>query len=109
MNNATHWGKLLLQNRVKAVGIAWSKEEWDAIHVEGIDPDDVRAGILTKKDLEEAKNDPNKSLRLLKKGELLEKAKELGVLVTDDEAVSKNDLIVEIQQAEEKKASENNA
>lgn len=101
MSVSINWGKLAAQNRVKAPGIPWTEEELQAIHQRGMDPEDVRAGFLTPEDLEdEPKNDKEK-LERQKKGDLVAKAKELG-LDFNEKVVTKGDLIQEIKTAEAK-------
>ena len=94
------WAKLLSKDRVKAVGISWSKEEQEAIYVKKIPANYVRQGILTvedyKKELERDKKVKELPLEKMKKAELVKKAKKLGVLFNED-VTSRGDLILEIK------------
>jgi len=93
------WGKLLGQNRCKAIGVPWSDTELNAIYNLKIPADFVRNGCLTLKDYQkttaELKNLENegkeKPLIHLKKEELEKKAGELGIQFTPD--VTRADLI----------------
>ena len=51
---ALNWAKLVGSGRAKDIGVPWSPEEQKAIHEEGVPPQYVRMGILTKQDLEKA-------------------------------------------------------
>lgn len=103
MSTSLDWAKLTRENRVKAPGIPWSAEEQEAIYKKGMNPDDVRAGFLDPKDL---KSDAPKKLEQLKKAELVEKAKELGIDF-DEANATRGDLILEIKKAEAKVKREN--
>ena len=102
-----NWGKLVAQNRVKAPGIPWTEEELNAIYHLGIDPEDVRNGILTKEeaDSQDQNNDVQKPLKKMKKDELVKIAQDLG-LQFDENVVSKGDLILEIEKMQEQQGSE---
>lgn len=102
MPSSTHvnWGKLVGQGRVKAPGIPWSKEEQAALDA-GMSVEDVRAGLLTPQAATEVEKTDKKLLTKMKKPELVKRAKELGLEFQED-AVTRADLILEIQQAEEK-------
>lgn len=103
MNTQLNWPKLVNQNRAKAYGVPWSREERDAIK-NGISPDDVRAGLLTKKEVEKAdkKETGEKSLLRASKDELIAMAKEMK-LNFDFEAITRGALMHEIIEARNKK------
>jgi len=100
-----NWAKLLAKDRVKAIGIPWSKEEANAIYVLGIEPDMVRSGCLTLEDAKEEqdkldeleKGGEEKPLKHMLKAELIAKATELGMVVSDE--ATKADLILVIESA----------
>lgn len=92
METTINWAKLVAQNRVKAPGVNWTEEDQKALDA-GISPDDVRAGILTKEEEQEYQADPRKRLTRLKKPKLVEMAKELGVEIADENAVTREFLI----------------
>ena len=98
MTTTINWAKLVEKNRAKAHGIPWSEEESKALKA-GIDPDDVRAGLLTKEDVKKAEKG---SLERMEMKDLVKMAKELKIEF-DAKAVSKNDLIIEIKKVKEKK------
>lgn len=101
MSNQPNWGLLVAQNRVKAQGIPWTPEEQKAIQ-EGIDPEDVRAGLLTKKAVEnedtkdEETGKKRKRVERMNLAELIALAEELEIQF-DPEVVTKADLILEIK------------
>lgn len=97
-----NWGKLVHQNRVKAPGIGWTDEERKAIE-SGVSPDDVRAGILSKEEVEkeDKEADPAKKLARMKKEELIKMAKDLGIKI-DEKATTRETLLIEIQKVQEK-------
>lgn len=97
MSTTIDWAKLTRENRVKAPGIPWTEAEMKAIHEKGMDPEDVRSGFLDPSELE---GDKPKKLEQLKKAELVEKAKELGIDF-DEKIATKGDLILEIKKAAE--------
>ncbi|MFW5902984.1 MAG: hypothetical protein ACOCTT_03790 [archaeon] len=99
MSQQISWEKLVAQDRAKAMGIPWTEEEERAIREDGISPDDVRNGILDKKEAkkEEKKDDEEKPYYHWKKDRLIEKAKEIGIEF-DEEVVTRGDLIVELKQ-----------
>ena len=99
MKTDINWTRLVSQNRAKAIGIPWSREEEKAIK-DGISPDDVRAGILTKAAVKEADKKDGVDLERLSKDELIEKAENLGVKL-DKEAVVRSDIISEIKGKED--------
>ena len=94
MTTSINWGLLVSKNRAKAVGVAWSKEELKAIHEDGISPEDVRAGILTKDEQKEADKSQTtvSALRRMTKQELTETAKSLKIKFQPDE-VTRETLI----------------
>jgi len=99
-----NWAKLVGENRAKAMGIPWSKEELDAIHNKGISVEDVRAGILNKKEVKEAdkkEKEDGPDLARMKKSELIDIAKKLGVSFIEEDVI-KADLILEIEKADKK-------
>lgn len=87
------WGRLVGQNRAKAVGVPWTPEEQAAIN-SGVSPDDVRAGIVKKEEVP-ASNEP-RTLERMNKPELIERAQELEI-VFDEAAVNRADLIEAIK------------
>lgn len=98
MSTNVNWGKLVQEGRVKAPGVPWSEEEQKAIS-NGMKFQDVRAGILSKEDLEEAQ----KSGRLYHRmgdAELAERARELGVREFAEGEVTRDWLLTEIENAE---------
>ena len=96
MSNQPNCGKLVSENRVNAPGIPWTDEETKAIQ-DGVDPEDVRAGLLSKKAVEEEDSKGGeKRIERMNKEELVTKAKELGIQF-DPEVVTKADLILEIK------------
>ena len=101
MTTTVNWAKLVEKNRAKAHGIPWSNEENEAIQ-SGINPDDVRAGLLTKEDVKKAEKG---SMERMSMEDLVKMAKELKIEF-DAKAVNKNDLIVEIKKAQKKKDDE---
>lgn len=98
------WGTLVMQGRAKAPGIPWSDAELKAINEDGMSVDDVRAGLLTPEDANNATLSGEKKLERMKKDDLVAMAEDLG-LKFDPNAVTKADLILEIQSAEEKQAA----
>lgn len=107
MSTQIDWAKLTRENRVKAPGIQWTLTETKAINEKGMSPDDVRAGFLDPKEL----NDKPRKLEQLIKADLIIKARELGIDF-DEKIATRGDLILEIKKAEkeaEKKSSEKNA
>lgn len=108
MPSDVNWGKLVARDRVKAVGVPWSEAEKKAINEYHISPDDVRAGILTPEQLENEPTGAETRLERLKKAELVERANALGI-VFDPDKVTRETLILEIRQAEERRdnATEN--
>lgn len=98
LSDGPNWGQLVSQGRAKAHGIAWNEAELRAIHEGGMDPEDVRRGILTKDHLEHVNSTPveNRPIHYLKKIELLAKAKEMKIEVTNEEAATRGDLILAI-------------
>lgn len=101
MKTHLNWTKLVTQGRVKAVGIPWSREEEQALR-EGMTPEDVRAGLLTKKEVEKAEKKEEKagekSLIRMTLDELKVKAKELEIEF-DEGAVTRQSLMSEISKA----------
>jgi hypothetical protein len=56
MTTNLNWAKLIKENRVKSMGIPWSKEDREAISA-GMDPEDVRNGIYTKEQKQELESE----------------------------------------------------
>lgn len=83
-----NWTNLVNQGRAKAIGIPWSKREREALK-DGLSPDDVRNGFLSKEEKKRAKNVDERAMEDLKK-----EAEELGIEYFDE--VSRGDLILEI-------------
>jgi hypothetical protein len=93
-----NWTKLVDQGRAKAHGIPWSEEELAAI-ASGVSVEHVRGGILTPEaqEVEESEaEEAGKKPQYMKKDELLAKAKEIGIEIADEEAVTRADLITAI-------------
>lgn len=99
MRTSINWSKLVTQGRVKAIGVPWSKEEERALK-KGISPEDVRAGLLSVRDVKQAEKEEKiigeKSLERMKKAELIARAKELEIEF-DETAVTRADLILLIE------------
>jgi hypothetical protein len=107
MTTNLNWAKLIKENRVKSMGIPWSKEDREAISA-GMDPEDVRNGIYTKEQKQELESEKiaGKEIPLsrMTKAQLVAKAK--GLKIEFDEVIAtKGDIILEIEKAEEKLAS----
>lgn len=88
-----------MQGRAKAHGIPWNSEEKDALK-RGVSPEDVRAGLLDKKDVASAdkkEKEKGKSLFRMKRDELMEMAKDMDISF-DEEAVTRQALIHEISE-----------
>lgn len=96
MSTQLDWAKLVKQNRVKAPGIVWTPQEMEAI-ANGVDPEDVRAGFLTKEEALAETGKDNKRVEIMKKAELIVLAKSLGINF-NEEVVTRGDLIQEIKQ-----------
>ncbi len=92
-----NWEALLVKNRVKAIGVPWTDEEHKAIQ-DGVSPDDVRNGILKAEDKEKVEKKLTPLEKMLR-GELMDKAKELGISF-DEKVVTRGDLIMEIKNKE---------
>lgn len=122
MSTEINWPRLVAQGRVKAIGIQWTEEEQKAIS-NGMSPDDVRAGILTKEEAAQAQEEQDeqneagpigseenpitlKYLRGAKKAELIRIATEFGIEIADENAVNRADLILLIQNKQEEIAKE---
>ena len=99
------WAKLVEEGRAKDIGVPWNDKELKAIYEYGINPDDVRAGILTPEDLKkkDAKKEEGKmDLERMKKADLIKMAEELGVEF-DRKSVTKSALLVELKKILKKK------
>lgn len=102
------WAKLVEQGRAKAIGVPWSEEELKAVYQLKIPAEYVRQGILTledyQKELEKEKEIIVKGKELplekLKKDELVKKARELGINIVDEKAITKAELILMIKDME---------
>lgn len=101
MKTTINWARIVSQDRAKAIGIPWSKEDELALK-SGISPDDVRAGILTKKEVKKADEKQGVDLERLPKDELIKRAEDLGIIL-DKDAVVRSDIISEIEKKEESK------
>lgn len=99
-----NWGKLVLQNRAKAIGIPWSKEDLEAMK-NGLTPDEVRAGYTTKEEVTKSADKPVR-LSQMRKDTLCEIAKGLGIEF-DKDIVTRGDLILEIEKRQQKTESDN--
>lgn len=86
-----NWGKLKEQGRCKEIGIPWNQVEMTALHTFNIPADYVRRGCLTPDEYEEMlaadeayiEKNGEKPLDLMSKAELLEKAEQAEVEVTN--------------------------
>ena len=100
MKTSVNWVKLVMQNRAKAIGVPWSKEDENALK-DGISPEDVRAGLLTKEKVVEANKIDEESetpnLERLPIDELNETAKEMGLGI-DLDVASRSDIIKEVEE-----------
>lgn len=97
-----NWGKLLSQNRCKAIGVPWSVEETKAIWELKIPADFVRNGCLTLEDYQKESSKLSqieseggeKPVRYMNKAELQKKAGELGIQFTPEATnIALRDLI----------------
>jgi hypothetical protein len=89
-----NWSKLVAQNRVKAPGIPWTPAESKALK-EGIAPDDVRLGIITKEDLDKVNAEEaitGTKLIRMNKEKLIALAKDLEIEFSEVD-VKRSDLI----------------
>ena len=94
-----NWGKLLTQNRCKAIGVPWNEQELKAIYELHIPADFVRNGCLTVAEYKKATAElsqletdgKEKPLIHMKKEELAKKAGELGIQFTPE--VTRADLM----------------
>jgi len=100
MKTTIDWTRIVSQDRAKAIGIPWSKEEEKAIK-DGISPDDVRAGILNTKDKEDADKSGKVKLERLSQKEVIDIAKEAGIEF-DETVVIKSEIIAEIKKVNER-------
>jgi hypothetical protein len=95
------WGQLVAQGRAKALGVAWSEEELNALHVLKIPLEHVRGGCLTLEQYEKAtKGEPES--KYMKKDDLLLKAKELGIEISEGATPSRADLMLMIEEKSKK-------
>ncbi len=115
MSTEINWPRLVAQGRIKAIGVQWTKEEQEALK-KGVKPDDVRAGLMTPEEVAEAAEEQKKAgdigsqenpitlklLRGAKKEVLIKIAKDFGIQITDENAVTRADLILLIQEEQEK-------
>ena len=100
MKTTIDWTRIVSQDRAKAVGIPWTREEERAIK-DGISADDVRAGILDIESKKAADESEEVILARLPIEELNETAKGMGIEF-DEGAVVKADIINEIESEEAK-------
>lgn len=103
MNNSINWALLVAQDRAKAIGIPWSREDRVALK-RGISPEDIRAGLITDEDVERADEQEKVDGKLLfrmKKVELVELAKEMKITFDENET-TRAALIKEISQKSNK-------
>lgn len=95
----------MAQGRAKAVGVCWSEEELNALR-DGIPVEYVRGGCVTKEEYQAAigfdatDEIKEKKLQYMKKEELMAKAKELAIEISDDASITRADLILLIEQKE---------
>jgi len=125
MSSTVNWAKLVAQGRAKAIGIPWEKEE-ELARKDGVGAEDIRTGkwksekkvpLLTPEQDEnldeilklevtpaaeelEEKIEQMKSLKRMKKDELIALAKEMK-LEFDAEVVTRGDLILLIEEHRE--------
>lgn len=95
MNTIINWTKLVVQNRAKAIGVPWTREDEKALK-EGVSAEDVRAGLYTKEEVEAANKKKETDFRRLPINKLNATAKDLG-LDYDKDVISRADLINEIE------------
>jgi len=96
---ALNWAKLVGSGRAKDIGVPWSPEEQKAIHEEGVPPQYVRMGILTKQDLEKAQK---AGVNPAERQALEQQARALGVSFSPDV----NDATLERHVAQAQKQAE---
>lgn len=103
MSDGLNWGRLVEQDRAKAIGVSWSDEELKAIYEFKIPPDFVRAGCLTLEQYNKAQQDivddqiqgKEKKLRYMRKDELLQKAQSLGLSAQEETTRAELILLIE--------------
>ena len=95
MITTINWAKLVSSGRAKAIGVSWTEEELAALK-SGISVEDVRAGVLSKEEI-----DDTPKLERMKRDDLMGIAREMGI-VFDDKAITRETLIIEIRNAETK-------
>jgi len=104
MKTTIAWAKLVMQGRAKSHGVPWNREEEAALKA-GMTPEDVRAGLFSEKDVKKADKREEKSgerpLIRMKRDELMEMAKEMGIDF-DEESATRAALMSEIAEARKK-------
>lgn len=86
------------ENRVKAPGIPWTKDEQEALKA-GISPDDVRNGVMKPEDVVNVPT-AEKPYKRMTKAELIKIAQDLKINF-DPEIATKGDLVLEIEKITE--------
>ena len=95
--NGPDWGALVAQNRCKSIGVSWSEEELNALTVLKIPAEYVRGGCTTLEAYEKATKGGVKN-QYMKKDELLLKAHELGIEISEGATPSRADLMLMIEE-----------
>ena len=95
MKSNLNWGKLVSENRAKAIGVPWSNEEQHAVFVLKIPADAVRAGILTQEELEGSEWSAGPTLE-----DVRNEARSLGIEFT--EVATREVLLTEIKLRKQK-------
>lgn len=99
-----NWANLLVQNRCRAVGVPWSDAEMYAIYTLKIPADVVRTGVVTLdvyeayKGRAEARTET--PIRYMKRDALLQRAKELKIPLTEEDSMTRADLMEVIQDSQ---------
>ena len=91
------WGNLVASGRAKSLGVSWSEEELHALHEFKIPLEYVRGGCLTIEAYEKATKGDVKN-QYMKKDELLLKAHELGIEISEGATPSRADLMLMIEE-----------
>ena len=79
----------------------WSEEDKYALHTLNIPAEYVRGGCLTVEAYEKATGkDTDKKPQYMKKDELLSKATELGIEISDGANITRGDLLLLIEEKE---------
>lgn len=98
-NIGPDWASLVAQNRAKAVGVCWSEDELKALRELKIPAEYVRGGCTTLAEYERAIG-KDKSPQYMKRDDLLIKAKELGIEVSEGSGTTRAELLLLIEEKE---------